>query len=183
MEAKPLGFGARLALAFKLLFNGPLAGKLVAATDQPALPPKEPEPEPEPVVEEEAPAGPDHTAALQLLALLQREARLIDFLMEPVTDFSDAEIGAAARVVHEGSKKVLDQYFTVGPVRTEEEGTKVTLESGFDARRNALTGNVTGEPPYTGELAHPGWEASEVKLPELNEGHDARVLAPAEIEL
>jgi hypothetical protein len=125
----------------------------------------------------------DTDAALQLLALLQREARLIDFTRESLAGYDDAQIGAAARLVHEGCAKVLREHFDIVPVRSETEGSRVTLPAGFDAAAVKLTGNVTGRAPFTGSLAHRGWRAAEVKLPRLAEGHDARVLAPAEVEL
>jgi hypothetical protein len=125
----------------------------------------------------------DSDAALQLLALLQREARLIDFTREDLASYEDAQIGAAARLVHEGCAKVLREHFDIVPVRTEDEGSRVTLPAGFDAAAVRLTGNVTGSAPFTGSLAHRGWRAAEVRLPKLADGHDARVLAPAEVEL
>jgi hypothetical protein len=125
----------------------------------------------------------DTDAALQLLALLQREARLIDFTRESLAGYDDAQIGAAARLVHEGCAKVLREHFDIVPVRSETEGSRVMLPAGFDAAAVKLTGNVTGSAPFTGSLAHRGWRAAEVKLPRLAEGHDARVLAPAEVEL
>jgi hypothetical protein len=126
-------------------------------------------------------ANPD--AALQLLALLQREARLIDFVGEDLGSYADAQIGAAARVVHEGCAKVLREYFSIVPVRTEAEGSRVTLAAGFDAAAVRLTGNVVGQPPFTGSLSHRGWRVAEVRLPQLAAQHDARVIAPAEVEL
>jgi Domain of unknown function (DUF2760) len=122
-------------------------------------------------------------AALQLLGLLQQEGRLIDFLEEDVTGFSDAEVGAAARVVHEGCRMALRNHFTIVPVREEHEGARVTLKEGFDASSVRLTGNVVGKPPFTGNLVHRGWRATQVKLPSVAEGHDTRVLAAAEVEL
>jgi hypothetical protein len=126
-------------------------------------------------------AGPE--AALQLLALLQREGRFVDFLEEDVSGFADAQIGAAARVVHEGCRKAIREHFPLEPVRAEEEGSKVRIEKGFDAHAVRLTGNVTGEAPFTGTLAHRGWRVKEVKLPRMTEGHDATVVAPAEVEV
>jgi len=122
-------------------------------------------------------------SALQLLALLQQEGRFVDFLEENVTAYSDAEIGGAARVVHEGCRKVIRDHFQTAPVRDEAEGARLTLPAGFDATAVRLTGNVVGQPPFTGTLMHRGWRVIEVKLPKLAEGHDARVLAPAEVEL
>jgi hypothetical protein len=126
-------------------------------------------------------ATPD--AALQLLALLQREARLIDFTQESLSGYSDADIGGTARLVHEGCCKVLREHFTLAPVRPEAEGSRVTLEQGFDARAIRLTGNLVGQAPFQGSLSHRGWRATEVRLPKLAAGHDASVLAQAEVEL
>ncbi|MBX7193155.1 MAG: DUF2760 domain-containing protein [Sandaracinaceae bacterium] len=126
-------------------------------------------------------AGPE--AALQLLALLQREGRFVDFLEEDVSSFSDAQIGAAARVVHDGCRKAIREHLPIAPVRSEDEGARVKLEKGFDAHAVRLTGNVTGEAPFTGTLAHRGWKVKEVKLPKMTEGHDATIVAPAEVEV
>ena len=122
-------------------------------------------------------------AALQLLALLQRDARLIDFVQEDLAGYSDADIGGPARLVHEGCAKVLREHFTLVPVRPEAEGSPVTLAAGFDARAIRLTGNVVGQAPFRGSLSHRCWRATEVRLPTLAAGHDAAVLAPAEVEL
>jgi hypothetical protein len=126
-------------------------------------------------------ASPD--AALQLLALLQQEARLIDFLKEDLGSFSDADIGAAARVVHEGGQKALNDYFSLAPIRNEDEESRITLKEGFNATEVRLTGNVVGAAPFTGTLVHRGWRVTEVKLPKLASGHDVSIIAPAEVEL
>ena len=137
-------------------------------------------PEPAPVAPLKE-ASPD--AALQLLALLQRDARLIDFTQESLSGYSDADIGAASRLVHEGCAKVLREYFTLEPVRLEAEGSRLTLDEGFDARAIRLTGNVVGQAPFVGTLSHRGWRATDVRLPQLTDQHDATVLAQAEVEL
>ena len=126
-------------------------------------------------------ASPD--SALQLLALLQREARLIDFTGENLADYSDAQVGAAARLVHEGCAKVLREHFQIVPVREEPEGSRIALPAGFDAAAVRVTGNVVGQPPFNGSLRHRGWRVAEVRLPQVAEGHDTRVLAAAEVEL
>lgn len=122
-------------------------------------------------------------AALQLLGLLQRDARLIDFTEENLSGYSDADIGVAARVVHEGCRKVLREHFTIEPVRPEAEGSRITLNEGFDASAIRLTGNVVGQPPFNGSLSHRGWRASAVRLPKLADSHDASICAQAEVEL
>lgn len=129
-----------------------------------------------------APA-PSHTAALQLLGLLQREARFVDFVQEDVAGYTDADIGAAARVVHEGCRKVLRAHFDVAPVRSEAEGSRVTLAAGFDATQVRLTGNVVGQAPFTGTLGHRGWHVTDTRLPQLTDDKAAAVLAQAEVEL
>lgn len=138
-----------------------------------------PAPMPEPVVLKEA--TPD--AALQLLGLLQKEARFIDFIKEEITAFSDAEIGVVARVVHEGCHKVLAEHFTLAPVRSEQEGAKITVPPGFDASQIRLTGNIVGHAPFTGTLIHKGWQATRISLPKLTQGFDAKIVAAAEVEL
>lgn len=136
----------------------------------------------EKVVEKRVDVATD-TAALQLLGLLQREARLVDFLQEDVAPYSDAEIGAAARVVHEGCRKVLREHFSIAPVRTEAEGSRVTLAAGFDAAAMRLTGNVVGQAPFTGTLGHRGWRVDDVRLPQLTDHKAAAIVAQAEVEL
>ena len=112
-----------------------------------------------------------------------REARLIDFANENITVYADADIGAAARLVHEGCARVLREHFTIEPVRGELEGTRITLPEGFDAASVRLTGNVVGKAPFTGTLSHRGWRARDVRLPQLADKHDASIIAPAEVEL
>ncbi len=126
-------------------------------------------------------AGPD--SALVLLSLLQKEGRFLDFLQETVSGYSDQEVGAAARVVHEGCHRVLDEHLRIAPVRDEAEGSQVTLAKGFDPAAERPTGQVVGEPPFTGALVHRGWRALEVRLPQVASSRDVRILAPAEVEL
>ncbi|MEF8687078.1 UNVERIFIED_CONTAM: DUF2760 domain-containing protein [Comamonas sp. A-3] len=123
------------------------------------------------------------SAALQLLGLMQREARFVDFIQEDVAPYTDAEIGAAARVVHEGCRKVLREHFTLSPVCSEAEGSRITLQAGFDAAAVRLTGNVVGQPPFTGTLSHRGWLVTQVRLPQLTDIQAAKVIAQAEVEL
>jgi hypothetical protein len=121
--------------------------------------------------------------ALAMLALLQREGRLIDFLREPLDGFSDADIGAAARDVHRGCKKVLDQHLSLEPMMPGTEDDKVTVPRGFDPSEIRLIGEARGEPPFSGTLRHHGWRAVDTRLPALADGLDRSVLAPAEVEV
>lgn len=128
-------------------------------------------------------AAPDAAPALRLLAVLQREGRLVDFVEEDLTGFTDEQIGAAARTVHAGCKRVIEEHFRLEPVYREAEGATVTVASGFDPVAIRLTGNVVGAPPFRGQLRHHGWKAREVKLPSAPEAADPSVVAPAEVEL
>ncbi|MBP7148839.1 MAG: DUF2760 domain-containing protein [Acidobacteria bacterium] len=122
-------------------------------------------------------------SALQLLGLLQREARLLDFVDEDIAGYADAQVGAAARVVHEGCRRVIREHVKLAPVRGEQEGATLQVDAGYDAAELRLVGNLVGAPPYRGVLRHRGWRADDLKLPLLAEGHDVRVIAPAEVEL
>jgi Domain of unknown function (DUF2760) len=124
-----------------------------------------------------------HASALMLLAALQREGRFIDFVRQDVAGFSDEDIGAAARVVHGGCRKIIDQFFCFEPAAKGSEGAPMTIPAGFDAQRIRLAGNVAGNPPFRGTLKHHGWIVTEMKMPEIAEALDARVVAPAEVEL
>ncbi len=187
-----LPFFARLWFAYVVFFRVLLNGEYAAELRSPrALPAPEkvkelPAPSRDAVQETEPkpePAPPSNDAALQLLALLQREGRFVDFLEEDVAGFADADIGAAARVVHSGCRKALREHVKLEPVRSEEEGVKVTLPDPLDVAAVKLTGNVTGKGPFTGTLRHRGWRASAITLPTAIAGHDARILAQAEVEL
>lgn len=121
--------------------------------------------------------------ALLLLALLQREGRFVDFLQQDVTSFDDAQVGAAARVVHEGCRRTLASHLKVEPIQAEAEGESTTLNAGYDVQAIKLVGNVSGKPPYKGNVQHRGWRALSLELPQEVGAHDPSVLAQAEIEL
>ena len=168
-----LPFATRIWFAwicfFRVLFDGAFAARAWEVREARALPP--------------APEPPSTTPALQLLALFQREGRLVDFLEQEIAAFSDGEIGAVARVVHEGCRKALHEHVTLTPVRDEEEGKPLVLEGGFNPAEVKLSGNVQGSAPYKGVLRHRGWRATKATLPMPVAGHDPSVLAPAEVEL
>jgi hypothetical protein len=162
MEQIP--FLERLKLAWRVLIDSQFASKLVEPETAPA---------PERV----------HASGLTLLSALQREGRFIDFLQQDVAGFSDEDIGAAARVVHGGCRKTLQHFFTIAPAASGSEGGPMSVPSGFDSQRIRLTGNVSGHPPFKGTLKHHGWIVTEIRMPAISEALDARVLAPAEVEL
>ncbi|QVL31060.1 DUF2760 domain-containing protein [Telmatocola sphagniphila] len=132
------------------------------------LPPPPPKPSGEPV---------------RLLGLLQREARLIDFLMEPIGAYTDDQIGASVRDIHAKAGAVIRKHLTLDPVLPQTEGDKVTVPSGFDPSAIRLVGNVGGKPPFTGTLQHAGWKVKKIDLPKPADGVDEFVLMPAEVEM
>ncbi|GJL72052.1 MAG: hypothetical protein NMNS01_12510 [Nitrosomonas sp.] len=190
-ESAGPGFFARFFLAFsfffRFIFNREFAGAVmrIGKSESPAVTVEEPAVTAKPKSQAAPPSlketPPD--SALQLLGLLQQEGRFIDFIEEDVTQFSDADIGAAVRVVHDGCRRALHDHMITEPVRSEQEGARITLPAGFDASAIRVTGNVTGKPPFNGTLIHRGWRIQKITLPKLTEGHDVKVLAPAEIEL
>lgn len=121
--------------------------------------------------------------AVQLLGLLQKEGRLVDFLMEDVSSYADAEVGAAVRDIHRGCRAVLTQKMTLRRVMPEAEGSMVTVNAGFDPSQVSLEGNLTSPPPYTGTLLHGGWYVEEMRLPTVPSGADPKVAAPAQVEV
>jgi hypothetical protein len=123
-------------------------------------------------------------SALTLLATLQREGRLVDFLQEDLDSYTDEDVGAAVRDIHRDCRTVVDRLFGVEPLRPEEEESTVDIATGFDPGEVRLTGNVTGEPPYQGVLRHAGWRATRCELPAWNGSEGAAmVVAAAEVEL
>lgn len=185
MTRQELSFFSRLMLAFAAFWRVITDPDFAAGLDRlirgessaPSSEPAAPAPEPPPLRETST------DSALQLLGLLQQEGRLVDFLQEDVSAYSDADIGGAARVVHAGCRKTLFQHLCVEPVRSEDEGVRITIEEGFNASEVRLAGNVVGQPPFSGTLMHRGWRVSSIDLPKLAEGHAVQVLAPAEVEL
>jgi hypothetical protein len=172
--------------AIKALLPEPKPELKADAKADPKPDPK-PEKKAEPAAAPAAPKKPDGTAqregALALLALLQREGRLVDFLREPLDTYGDADIGAAARDVHRGCKKVLEQCFTLEAVMPGEEDAKVSVPKGFDPGEVRLIGEARGEPPFAGTLRHHGWRATKAQLPALTDGVDRAIVAPAEVEV
>lgn len=120
---------------------------------------------------------------LYSLILLQREGRIIDFLEEDISNYSDEQVGTAIRQIHTKCKAVLDDSFDVGPILSKAEGTTVEIPVGFDPSSIRLTGNVKGSPPFTGTLIHPGWRANKMDVPERGDSVDPSVITPAEVEL
>jgi hypothetical protein len=160
---------------FSLIFHGRIAGDILAAFRAPEPAPAVAAPAPAPVVE-------TSDRATQLLAILQRDGRLVDFLMEDLTPYQDVQVGAAVRDVHRGCREALDKYASLTPVLDLEEGSTVNVERDSEPSRIKVVGNTAGAPPYRGVLRHRGWEVSRLTLPPLPATGRA-VVAPAEVEV
>ncbi len=161
---------------FSLIFHGRIAADILAAfTGAHAS-------------EAAAPAAPvtppsdTGERAVQMLALLQRDGRLVDFLMEDLTAYPDAQVGAAVRDVHTGCRDSLGRYLTLTPVLADEEGRTVTVARGEDPARVKVVGNTAGAPPLTGVLRHRGWDVTRIALPPLP-STGRTIVAPAEVEV
>ena len=170
--------------SFRILFDGRFAAQVARLKDggAPAAPAQPAE------LPAEAPHAPvpkaplrSNDSALQLLALLQREGRFVDFVQQELAAFSDADIGAAARVVHEGCRRAIRAHARVVGVRNEAEGSTLTLERASEDVK--LVGNVAGSAPFRGVLRHRGWRVEELTLPTVVGAHDPALVAPAELEL
>jgi hypothetical protein len=174
----------RIVLAFRsffsLLFGGELSPEVLTAlnlTRRESRPAAAPAPS-APV----APAVKTADGALQILAVLQRDSRLIDFLMEDIASYSDDQVGAAVRELHDQCRDSVARYFTLEPVIDGVEGT-FTKAPSKDPQMVKFVGNVPATPPAGGILRHKGWRASKVNLPQLPSKQDAAIIAPAEIEI
>ena len=120
--------------------------------------------------------------AQQTLVLLQKHARLIDFIHENIDDYSDEEVGAGARIVHQGCQKVFKDYIQIEPLNAQEEESAITLEENFNAQEIKLTGNISGAAPFKGTLVHRGWKIKHLNLPTSND-QNTHIIAPAEVAL
>ena len=131
-------------------------------------PPPPPKPSPEPLL---------------LLALMQREGRLVDFLLEDISGADDQTLAVGVRDIHQKCQKILREHLDMEPVLKGTERATVEVPAGFDPSAIRLTGNVTGNPPFKGTLEHHGSRITKIKLNKPPEGQDAFVIAPAEVEL
>jgi hypothetical protein len=161
---------------FELLFSGKLPGDILAELGLIIKPAPVPPPPPKPEIKPE-------DGALQLLGMLQRDARILDFFMEDIGGYSDDQVGAAARDVHTHTRDILVRTFAPAPVIDAVEGSVANAPDG-NAALVKYIGNVPakGKPP-AGVLRHKGWRATAAALPILNSRQDLAVLAPAEIEV
>ena len=170
--------------ALEAKVNALLGDPSAPVSVSPPPPPSPVSSAPRPTVPPPPPAPPKPSGEpLRLLAMLQAESRLLDFLMEDISGAPDAAVGAGVKEIHKKAAAVLKKYLNPEPVLGGAEGERVTVQRGFDPSAVRVVGNVTGEPPYTGELQHPGWRVREVKLPAAADGQDPFVLQPAEVQI
>ena len=186
-----ISFWERIVFAFRCFFSilfgaaipDDIARKLVNPAAAVREAPAAAAPAASRLKEAERPAPETLDRAVQMLALLQRDGRLIDFLAENISAYPDVQLGAAVRSIHETCRKTLDEYVKLEPILNSEEDQPVTVEAGFDPSAIKLIGNVAGAPPVRGLLRHKGWRVKELKLPPLPQDTGRRVIAPAEVEL
>lgn len=167
------GDGRRIGLAFRS-FRKALGDAEFADKVEPLLTPAAPK--------DTGPARPSGVP-LRLLALLQREGRLLDFLLEDIQSYPDAQVGAAVRDIHRQCQAAIKEHLALEPVLPQSEGASVEVPTGFDPSAIRVTGNVTGNPPFKGTLQHHGWRVKDIKLAAPPEGQDELVLMPAEVEI
>ncbi|MGM9992212.1 MAG: DUF2760 domain-containing protein [Candidatus Bruticola sp.] len=157
---------------FKALFDGTFAEKLSILLGEKAEQPQSSVSTPS-----------MYPGAVGLLALLQREGRLIDFLQENLDNVPEAQIGAVVKsTVYKGCRKALKDYLELEPVRSEEEGSEITVDEGFDPNSIRLVGKVEGNPPFKGILRHQGWRLVKANLPQSTDDN-SDIICPAEVEL
>jgi hypothetical protein len=162
------GGSAGLGLALRIAKRSATDAEFAAKADKLFNPPPPPKPSGEPV---------------RLLGILQREARLLDFLMENIQPYSDDQVGASVRDIQRKAQEALRKHLTLEPVMSQTEGDAVTIPAGFDPSAVRLVGNVTGNPPFRGTLSHAGWRVRDMNVPKPPEGVDEFVLMPAEVEV
>jgi len=169
----------RLGLALKILFSGEAARQAADALAGNSAPPAIERNEPPP-----APPSATRSEAVTLLAALQRDARFVDFIQEPIDGYTDAQIGAAVRDVHRGCSDVLNRTFSLQPIIDQPEDSSIEVADASSAQWR-LTGNVgQSSGPVTGKLMHSGWKTSKCQVPDWNGSDaDATVVAPAEVQI
>lgn len=174
----------RILLAFKAFFNILFQGQLSeGALTELGLSRRAAPPAPaKTAAPAAAPAAKTSDGALQILGILQRDSRLLDFLMEDLASYSDDQIGAAVRELHDQCRDAVARYVTLQPVIDGVEGT-FTQAPSKDPNVVKFVGNVPATPPAGGILRHKGWRAAKVDLPVIAARQDATILAPAEIEI
>ena len=183
----PLGDQVEIAIkVIAAILGAVLAfGLFQSKPPQSASSPAKPKEEPSKPAPSADTKGSAESEVISFLARMQEKGRLIDFLMDDISSADDAAIGAAARVVYQGCREVLDEHFSVKPIENGEEGASVSIPEGYDAGLYRLTGNLSGNAPFKGTLVHKGWKVTSVNLPKViaPDSGDLPALAPAQVEV
>jgi hypothetical protein len=171
---------ASLVLAVLLLIASFASGGREAPVPKPAAA--------EAVKPAPAPATPKpqtHVEAVTVLGMFQEKGRLVDFLMDDITPYSDEQVGSVVRAVHQGCRAALQEHFSIEPVAAQSEGTDITVPAGYAVDEFRLVGNLRGAAPFKGVLVHKGWKVKSVKLPRALHADENRLpaIAPAEVEV
>jgi len=120
---------------------------------------------------------------LRLLSILQQSGRMIDFLKEDISSYSDAQVGAAVRKIHLDCGKSLEEFVAIRPIMDEAEGSIITISSGYNPSEMKIVGKVNDTFPLKGHIIHRGWKACKRSLPKKSGEQAGELLSPAEIEV
>jgi hypothetical protein len=123
---------------------------------------------------------------LHLMRLLQEKGRLVDFLMEDITSYQDNQVASAARVVHQGCRNLLQQYFEIASIHDAPEGAEIDLNGDFDRQRYRLLGSIPKADSYRGKVVHRGWQTKSIKLPRVQDEEESlntNVISPVDVEV
>jgi len=171
-------FGSSFKSFFSILFSGVLPEDVAREFGYVKASAQKPAPVAAPVPQLKPSDG-----AVQILGILQRDGRLVDFLMEDLSGATDDQIGAAVRSLQEQCRDSIKRYVRLSPVIDGVEGSYTKIESN-DPALVKLLGNVPASGKAQGGiLRHKGWKADQVDLPTLKASQTNSVLAPAEIEI
>ena len=176
VQAASVAFGLWLVLRV-LLTKGASSVQTTVEAEAPA---------PEPVVAPPPLIAKNQAEAevVAFLGILQEKGRFVDFLMDDIAAYGDAQVGAAARVVHQGCHSALKEHFEIAPVSKEKEGSTITIPSDESRSNFRLSGKIEGEGPFSGKLVHKGWKTERVKLPRVIADESMLpAIAPAQVEI
>ena len=185
-EFLPPAWGAYREMVLAAVMLCIVVDALRAVRETQGLGPPAPPPTPQQPVKPPIPEGADYGEVLAFLAMLQDKGRFLDFVMEDITRYDDAQVAGASRVVHQGCSGVIREYLALGPVFAGQEGEGTVVDKATDPHRYRLLGKVGGTPPYKGVVIHRGWKTTKLALPRYSKPVDRsaeNVITPMEIEV
>lgn len=131
----------------------------------------------------EAQSASESSDALSLLAALQSKGRFLDFIDGEISQYSDQQVGAAARLVHQGCSSALEEYLDLSPVHSEQEGSTISIDEDPGQNKYRFIGNLGENNPSQGRLVHKGWQLQKIALPKRNKDQQSMIIYPAEVEI